>query len=118
MRVARMAVAADNRQLAAEKRASPRMHHKFLVRLRQTAVPGDVVGGLEMADSITLEAESVWTGSFNFTRNASFSFENAVVIHDPVIAHSYFEEFSRVASLSEPLDWTSRWVEPEWRLGT
>lgn len=100
------------------KAASPRMHHKFLVRLRPTVIPGHVVQGLEMADSIALEAESVWTGSFNFTRNAGFSFENAVVIHDAAIAHSYFEEFSRVASLSEPLDWTSRWVEPEWRLGT
>ena len=80
------------------------VRYKFLVRLRPTTVPGDVVEGLEMAGSIALEAESVWTGSFNFTSNASFSFENAVVIHDAANARSYFEEFSHVASLSEPLD--------------
>lgn len=88
----------------------PRMHHKFLVRLEHDdrAEPA--------ADH--LRPVAVWTGSFNFSKNAGYSFENSVEIHDPVIARSYFEEFSRVMSLSEPLEWESEWVYPEWRIGT
>jgi len=90
--------------------AMPRMHHKFLVRLEYD----------EDADSAAdhVRPVAVWTGSFNFSKNAGYSFENAVEIHDAVIARSYFEEFSRVMSLSEPLEWESNWVYPEWRIGT
>lgn len=98
--------------------ASPRMHHKFLIRLRQEIVNGEVVEGLKMQDSVTLHPEAVWTGSFNFSRNAGASFENAVVVHDQAIAGSFLDEFSRVAALGEPLDWKSEWIMPEWRVGT
>ena len=60
----------------------------------------------------------VWTGSFNFTNNAERSFENAVVLEEPSIVQAYFKEFQQIAALSEPLDWESEWVEPEWRIGT
>ena len=59
-----------------------------------------------------------WTGSFNLTRNSSSSFENAVLIHSSTIANAYFNEFSQIVALSEPLNWTSEWVAPEWRIGT
>ncbi|MFM9272820.1 phospholipase D-like domain-containing protein [Pseudarthrobacter sp. NKDBFgelt] len=102
-----------------QKSATPRMHHKFLVRLRQETVEGTDFGALgKSADRVILHPEAVWTGSFNFSKNAGASFENAVEIESAEVAQSYLEEFSRVASLGEPLDWTSNWVMPEWRLGT
>lgn len=77
-------------------RNSPLMHHKFIVRL---------TGGKPTA---------VWTGSFNFTANASSSLENAVEIHDPKIAAAYLSEFSRVAALSEPLEFAAGKSDPSW----
>ena len=50
----------------------------------------------------------VWTGSFNFTINAGRS----------LVAAAYAHEWSQVAALSEPLDWASEWMAPEYRLGT
>lgn len=75
---------------------SPLMHHKFIVRLE---------GGKPVA---------VWTGSFNFTANASSSLENAVEIHDPAAASAYLSEFSRVASISEPLEFAAGKSDPSW----
>lgn len=73
---------------------SPLMHHKFIVRLK---------GGKPVA---------VWTGSFNFTANASSSLENAVEIHDPVIAAAYLAEFARVAAIAEPLEFAAGKSDP------
>lgn len=89
--------------------AMPRMHHKFLVRVERdtTSRSWEPVRPL-----------AVWTGSFNFSANGGRSFENAVEIHDPEIAAGYVAEFARVATLSEQLDWTSDWVDAEWRIGT
>ncbi|MGW9182501.1 hypothetical protein [Agromyces sp. NPDC055661] len=95
---------------SAKSPAMPRMHHKFLVRLQVNEAAHDVADRLQPV--------AVWTGSFNFSKNAGYSFENAVEIHDTTIARSYFEEFSRVMTLSEPLEWESEWVYPEWRIGT
>lgn len=75
---------------------SPLMHHKFVVRLH---------GGKPVA---------VWTGSFNFTRNAESSWENAIEMHDPVIAAAYLAEWARVAALSEPMDFTAGRADPTW----
>lgn len=91
--------------------AMPRMHHKFLVRCERRD------------DGETLSPDNyrptaVWTGSFNFSYNAGQSFENAVEIHDETIAEAYLQEFARVAAISEPLDWTSTWAAPEWRIGS
>lgn len=79
---------------------APLMHHKFAVRLTNG------------------KPTAVWTGSFNWTVNASSSIENAVEIHDPNVAAQYLAEFARVASLSEPLDYLSSSVKPQWHLGT
>lgn len=65
---------------------SPFMHSKFVVRLRK---------GKPVA---------VWTGSLNMTTGSEQNIENAVEIHDATIARAYFEEYARVASLSEPLE--------------
>lgn len=78
-----------------------RMHHKFLVFCKNE-----------------IEPYAVWTGSFNFTGNSTNSFENAVFIHDTKIANAYLQEYLHVFALSEPLDWESEWINPEYRIGT
>ena len=82
----------------------PRMHHKFLV------LCNDRDG--------TYEPSAVWTGSFNFTHNATQSLENALVIRRPEIARVYMQEWRTLLGLSEPLNWSSQYVEPDFRIGT
>jgi len=89
--------------------AFPRMHNKFLV-FGKSWKPQHGYDGMK--------PNSVWTGSFNFTKNSTNSFENAVVMHDPLIAKRYFDEWQKIISLSEPLDWESEWCAPEWRIGS
>jgi phosphatidylserine/phosphatidylglycerophosphate/cardiolipin synthase-like enzyme len=88
------------------------MHHKFLVFCKRKATlkrPVDKQGVVDWP-----EPYAIWTGSFNFTNNGNHSLENAVFIRDRSIAESYYQEWQNVAWLSEPLDWTSRWIEQEW----
>jgi len=109
--------------------AMPRMHHKFLVRFSTTArhayeSPFSRVHGAEPENDHdhavlgALQAQAVWTGSFNMTHNGDRSLENAVVIRDRAVADRYTDEWSWVLAMSEPLDWKSEWVEPQWRFGT
>lgn len=88
----------------------PTCHHKFIVG-------GVMVEHVDLG-SCEFVPEAVWTGSFNFTENSRRSLENAIIVHDKTIAEAYTKEFAQVAALSEPLDWTSEWIEPEWRIGT
>ena len=94
-----------------KKPAFPRMHNKFIVFCKYKPEDNDDVWG-------SIIPCAVWTGSFNFTKNAGYSFENALFINNPDIAMGYFKEYGFIAGLSEPLDWTSKWCEPEWRIGT
>ena len=92
--------------------AHPRMHHKF-------AVFCTLADGAFTPDGCQIfRPHKVWTGSFNFTHVGGLSLENAVVITQQEIADAYFMEWAQVACLSEPLDWTSEWVAPEYRIGT
>ena len=61
---------------------------------------------------------STWTGSFNPTINGTMSRENAVVIESKTVSQFYLEEWQKVFAMSEPLDWSSEWCSPEWRIGT
>lgn len=91
-----------------KKPAHPRMHHKFLVFCDRVGSPeGKVVA-----------PKKVWTGSFNFSHNSTNSLENAVLINSETIATAYYKEWEQIFAISEPLDWESKWVAPEWRLGT
>lgn len=92
--------------------AFPRSHHKFVVfcKFQEEKQYGF------LDDKITPYA--VWTGSFNFSKTASASFENGVVITDTKIVQAYYKEWGQVFALSEPLDWESEWVAPEYRIGT
>lgn len=87
--------------LGGGSRNRPRLHHKFLVFCDRHNAP-----------------QAVWTGSFNPTDNATRSLENAVIIRDETIADAYHKEWVALFGISEPLDWTSRWVAPEYRIGT
>jgi len=89
--------------------AFPRAHHKFMVF-------GDILPGQHGYD--VFAPRVAWTGSFNFTVNATNSFENAVILYDPKIVNAFYQEWGQILALSEPLDWTSEWVAPEFRIGT
>lgn len=96
--------------------AFPRMHNKFMVFGRLETRSG--VNHGERFEYERVVPEAVWTGSFNFTRNAGMSLENALYITEPSIVEAYFNEYQQIAALSEPLNWSSDWCAPEWRLGT
>lgn len=64
------------------------MHHKFLILLKKSN-PCIQCGRARYSSS-------VWTGSFNFTKNAGKGLENAVIIRDPYISASYLCEFLEV----------------------
>lgn len=72
----------------------------------------------ESGSRIKISPYAVWTGSFNITKNAGMSFENALYITDMAIVNAYYQEFSQITALSESLNWFKDWVEPQWRIGT
>ncbi|MFG0885956.1 phospholipase D-like domain-containing protein [Vibrio sp. CJQ_6] len=93
-----------------KKPAFPRMHNKFLI-----------FADVEIFDDCgypvnIVKPYAVWTGSFNFSHNATNSFENAVYITDQKVVDAYFNEYTQIAAISEPLDWTSDWIAPQWKL--
>ena len=61
---------------------------------------------------------AVWTGSFNLTETAEKSLENALLIKNPKIVEAYYKEYGQICAMSEPLNWESNWIEPQWRIGT
>ena len=86
--------------------AFPRMHNKFVIFAKLLDYDG-----YEGASPY-----AVWTGSFNLTKNAGKSLENAIFITDPEIVRAYWLEFGQIVAISEPLDWEADWVAPEWRI--
>jgi hypothetical protein len=94
--------------------AFPRMHNKFLIFCHDIK---SSYAGKPFQDHNFVPYE-VWTGSFNFSKNACNSFENAVIIRDKKILKAFLHEYAQIAALSEPLDWTSDWCAPEWRIGS
>ena len=120
--------------------AHPKMHNKFLVFCKERMVERQLnptTGEFEWTDKSIPYGEwtsemdtdntewfyeihpyAVWTGSFNFTQVATHSFENAVYIENDEIATAYMMEFGHIYALSEPLNWQSEWMEPQFRIGT
>lgn len=92
-----------------KKSAWPRMHNKFLIFCDQEPDGG----GLR-----DVAPRRVWTGSYNISANAASSWENAVMIDSAEVAGAYAREYGQIMAFSEPLDWTSPWVEPEYRIGS
>lgn len=91
--------------------AFPRMHNKFLLFARYPTSEN-------IHDCPRIEPYAVWTGSFNFTKNATYSLENALYITNMEIVQAYFREYGQIYALSEFLDWESDWCAPAYRIGT
>ena len=109
----------QNRRGGSEPR-QPLMHNKFLVFSRFSLVPipapnsGNAHGITEHVE-VLWEPQMVWTGSANLSKMSRLSRENSLIIKDPIIAWAYLQEWAQLMSLSEPLDWASEWVDPQWR---
>lgn len=95
--------------------AFPRMHNKFMI-FAKLSTPPDVDETYLGATKINPYA--VWTGSFNLTKNAGKSLENALFITESEVVQAYYLEFGQIVAISESLNWEVDWVEPEWRVGT
>ncbi|WP_217525845.1 hypothetical protein [Vibrio metschnikovii] len=93
--------------------AFPRMHNKFLIFARVQEIQGSFGH-----THYKVTPYGVWTGSFNLTKNASMSLENALYITESDIVDAYFKEYGQIAAMSEKLDWTTDWAAPQWRIGT
>lgn len=93
--------------------AMPRMHHKFLVFCKY-------VENFDYADPefSPYVPYAVWTGSYNMTNNATYSLENGIYIPSSDIARRYYHEWEQLIMVSEPLDWTSDYAEPELEINT
>ena len=97
------------------------MHNKFLAFIRGVVQAGTACEG-EGDGASTLDfhwrVEAVWTGSCNLSLLAPRSRENTVIIRDPAIGNAYLHEWADMMALSEPPDWNSAWIDPQWRTGT
>lgn len=82
----------------------PRMHHKFLVFCKYHD---------DFENYWNYYPYAVWTGSFNMTHNGTQSIENAVYIEDKKIAKAYFSEWFNMLLISENLDWTRKYCDPD-----
>ena len=102
---------------SAKHPAFPRMHHKFLVLCTVLPAPRDVDVSTRL-DYPKIAPHAVWTGSFNFTHNATYSLENAVVLTDPQVVSAYMAEYEHILGLSELLDWDTPWITHNSRIGT
>lgn len=97
----------------------PLMHNKFVVFSRFRLVPVPEPASRSEHDiseyvEVSWDPQMVWTGSANFSKRSKVSRENSLVIRDPVIARAYLHEWAQLMSLSEPLDWESEWIDPQW----
>ena len=97
----------------------PLMHNKFILfaKLSFSPAPGHE-GEDDPLLAPTWDPRIVWTGSCNLTRLTPRSRENALIIRDAIIGEGYLREWVEIMAMSEPLDWDSQWVDPEWRLGS
>lgn len=89
------------------------MHNKFLIFAKTENQCVEVNGNNFCMEMV--KPYAVWTGSFNFTYNATQSLENALIITDDEIVNAYFKEFGQIAAISEKLVWTSKYPKPDWK---
>lgn len=94
------------------KEILPLMHHKFLVDCSLEDVE-DEVSPVGLKPRKKLVPKRFWTGSYNFSRNAQSSLENALVCEDKAAAECYFGMWQRIYAMSESLKYASNNPEPE-----
>ena len=96
---------------------SPILHDKFLVFSELNFIPDPEPGP---PDAVYTNGEHewkprvLWTGSYNPTRLANRSLETTFTIRDEGIAGFFLHKWSCIMALSEPLDWTSDSIQPQW----
>ena len=86
------------------------MHHKFFVFCSAHAE--------NERRELEVQPEAVWTGSFNPTANGRRSLENALLVQSRDVALAYSREHYAMLAISEPLNWSERYVAPEYRIGS
>ena len=93
----------------------PILHDKFLVfsELDFPADPGPQ-DALYITGDHEWKPRIVWTGSYNPTRLANRSLESALIIRDETVATLFLHKWACIMALSEPLDWTSDSINPQW----
>ena len=93
------------------------MHHKFIVVGRLRTYSQTVRNAYTNEEWVEQKRwfcpEAAWLGSYNFTWNASRSLESAVIIRDEEVARRLHAEFCAVLEISEPLNWDSEHIKPE-----
>jgi hypothetical protein len=82
-----------------KNRSNPRMHHKFVLfgnrrpnPERYVTAPQLLHNGYARRDTFDL----LWTGSYNFTANATKSLENGLFVKCPEVIDSYYVEWRQV----------------------
>ena len=100
---------------ADEKSPVPILHHKFMVFSELTDAgepePGDVTNP---PGNVIWRPRILWTGSYNPTRAAARSLENAVIIRNRGVAAQFLLAWAKIMAISEPLDWTGHGLNPQW----
>ena len=97
---------------------TPLMHNKFVVFAELVLKPGAGSSEEDPWEVPEWQGRVLWTGSLNLTRLSRRSCETALIFRDPVFADAAIREWAQIAALSEPLEWTSEWINPQWRLGS
>jgi hypothetical protein len=115
-------VIADNNEII------PFMHNKFLIFCDHDTIDVIVTNPIAVKNGLPeswcdMEVEvdilrpyAVWTGSFNITKNAVKSLENALYITDLKIVDAYYSEWSQLLARSESLDGMSNKYKPQWKI--
>jgi hypothetical protein len=116
-------VIADN-----NKEIIPFMHNKFLIfcdyETRDVMIENPIAVKNGLPESFcdmevevdVLRPYAVWTGSFNITKNALKSLENALYITDFKIVDAYYSEWGQLLAMSESLDGMSNNYKPQWEI--
>jgi hypothetical protein len=107
-----------------KKSTRPLMHNKFLIFctiqymdfIDDTLMASGIKESLCYVEVPFLYPYAVWTGSFNISKNAVNSLENALYITDPKIVNAYYDEWCQIQALSEELNWKNDCMTPQWRI--
>ncbi len=61
-----------------------------------------------------LDPYAVWSGSCNFSFNASRSFENAIITYNRKVAVQYYKEYKQILARSESIKNLNSFYNPQW----
>jgi hypothetical protein len=58
-------------------------------------------------------AKKFWSGSYNFSRNATRSLENVIIGSSEKLSESYFWIWQRIYTMSEPMSSENKKLQPQ-----